>query len=283
MFVQNDAYGHKLILQRYCGAQEKLPIWGEIQHSFWSTEPKWKANRDPYFSKNFTWNNLLSLPRQIPIGDPWFYLNLDTQPQFSSSTLRESIIVNEEITMLVPQQTGRQESIQGKLERHKGLLEFARKAFHNNKILVFLHHLEESKAEFRDIYRHHGEQVTLVERIGLDAIESAQLTSYFLNTANVFFTNYGGAHLVRRYLIDHRNTFLINKTGFFQEASGVVLSLLNELDGSVGKDRVEISKILLGWEFKQSPKDLAQTLGFVGLRSLLGPVIKKFHNKRIYR
>jgi len=283
MFEQNGAYGHKLILQRYCQVRENLPVWGEIQHSFWATEPKWKAKHDRYFPTNFTWNDLLSLPRQVPIGDPWFYLSNCPKTPLNFGEKQVQLLTRETLSIVFPQQTGKQESINDKIKRHRQLLETTITLFPNNKVLVFLHPVEESNLTFQNLYSDYGNQVTVIKRRALDAVYSARLTFEYLNSADAFFTNYQGAHLVRRCLSGQERTFVMYETGYFQGASVVIRNLLSELSMSTVEDRVEIAKILLGWKFKQSKEELASMLGFVGIRSFFGPILKSIHNKAIYR
>lgn len=81
MFSDNDWYGHKKILLKYCNIKKDLPLYGILQHGYmvsYKLQIRFKANkyfpRAPYFA----WNNFLARNKKInsiPIGSPFIYLH----------------------------------------------------------------------------------------------------------------------------------------------------------------------------------------------------------------
>lgn len=82
MFSDNDWYGHKKVLLKYCKIKKKIPIYGTLQHGYYVNykinerfKPSKIFRNAPYFS----WNNFLSKNKKInsiPIGSPFIYLHL---------------------------------------------------------------------------------------------------------------------------------------------------------------------------------------------------------------
>jgi hypothetical protein len=83
MFIDNDWWGHKYVLAKYCNTNPK-PIFGTIQHGVYSLEweKNWELNRSfqviPFFCySNFFYRKSIKKKEKnvIPIGSPFLYLD----------------------------------------------------------------------------------------------------------------------------------------------------------------------------------------------------------------
>ena len=85
MFIDNDWWGHKYVLAKYCGVKKK-PIFGSMQHGVetLNQEKKWKLSRNKYLKsiKFFCYSDYFymkcknnNVSNVVAIGSPFLYLD----------------------------------------------------------------------------------------------------------------------------------------------------------------------------------------------------------------
>ena len=82
MFADNDWYGHKKVLLKYCNIKRNLPIYGTLQHGYnvdYKSNKRFKASKYLKNAWYYSWNNFLAKNKKIkavPIGSPFIYLDI---------------------------------------------------------------------------------------------------------------------------------------------------------------------------------------------------------------
>jgi hypothetical protein len=271
MFSINDFHSNRRILLDYCGILKNLPVWGEIQHSLWFSSEIRSWNESRFFPKIFTWNNLLNLKHQVPIGDPYLYL-----PKLS---LNNSFIEQFPEILVVPKfrrQSTQNERIQGYCDLLKQTSNILNS---DDSVIGLLLHSDETVSHSL-LYNHLSSRLKK-SAVNIVRIQEMSKLEYLncLVAAKNLTTDYLGAHVFRRCTIGQRDSVVFETWKTNYKVTREIEKMCNEFMQSESclESRGAISASFLGSEFIREPSELIDILGLAGIKRILGPVAKEMY------
>ncbi len=282
MHRYNNKYGYGDILRRYCGAPETTPIWGEVQHSlflntrYFTAAGKLGPPREQLqkFPRLLSWQKLLPFPYQVPIGDPLLYSAVrNGSPQDSPLQL-----ASKEFAVFMPKLNDEVPVIDRTVEYQRTL----REAIERVAPLPVVLALHPREYEHREaILRQIGGDAEVVwapERYPGGSIAWSQ---QLIQQAKLVVSDYFGAHVFRSTALFRTPTLLLGASLFNPGFHPVMANLARDFLEAMGDTEAQqvIAKRALGSEYQRSPQELADILGFVGTRRLMGRPVRVLYQR----
>lgn len=268
MFLINEAYGNAAALRKYCGVNQFVPIWGEIQHSLWVNDHIVSKNkRSRLFPILFAWNKLLEIRTSVAIGDPMLYLAKRTTT-FKAERANQAIGLPK---------FRRNENLDTRIRIYQNFLNYSLEIVAKDNFMLVLHPGETQYAE--EIRGKKFEDVVIYSPLKSDN----PMKDYFrlLEQSRIVLSDYLGAHTFRSsYFFDsevHLAPDLWRNPVEIPRISELFDTYLGE---SSRVKRKLVSRELLGVDYLRSANELRDLLGFTSLKKISGPAINFLYNFR---
>lgn len=283
MHRYNNKYGYGQILRQFCGVDNDIPIWGEIQHSlFMNTRyftadgrigpPREQLQR---FPRLLSWQRLLPFPHQIPIGDPLLYSRLldDEATESPQAGLPDQPFavfmpkLNDEVPLT---------------ERLDQYLRGAREAIDRASPTTLLVALHPREARHRDAIEGHFSDVARVVWAPESYVGGPTAWSNALMTrAEMVVSDYFGAHVFRASAYFDTSVSLVGdalfNSGFHPAMDAIMRDFLTTTGDQVSQKA--ISEKVLGVEFQRSRDELSDILGVVGWKKVVGRPVRVVYQR----
>jgi hypothetical protein len=268
MFGVNEAYGNAAALRNYCGVSQRLPIWGEIQHSLWvNSHIKSQETRSRFFPKLFTWNDLIRIQGSIAIGDPMLY---------HAKNAQISAVIKKYQAIGLPK-FRRSEALQARIQIYQRFLNHALELVSCESFVLALH---PDELKYSEIIK--GKRFREVQ-IYSPPPDYQPMEDYFrlLSQSRMVLSDYLGAHTFRSSLFFDSEVHLTSDLWRNPIEELKIRQLFDAyiLEVSINNRRL-ISQEVLGVDFFKSTSELREILGFGKLKKFIGPGINAAYSFR---
>jgi hypothetical protein len=284
MHRYNDKYGYGAILRHYCGVDDAVPIWGEVQHSLFLNIRYFTADgtlgpaREQLqrFPRLLSWQTLLPFPHQVPIGDPLFYQSdhSDFEGGDSALALREPKSFN----VFLPKLNDELD-LSTRLAVYASGVRQAAELSGTTPICVALHPREKSvRAEMQRVLGRLAEVVWAPDDFpGGPTAWSTQL----MRDSQTVISDYFGAHVFRSVALFETPVALVGERVFNPAVHLMMLPLLRDFFDAMGDfpAQNEIARRVLGVEYVRPREELRDILGFTGVKKLLGRPVRVVYQR----